>query len=87
MRESASTSRQLTNYAHNSDYEEYTRMYGVALLRACVEKRSGTTGVLDQRAGDRRGNEREGEPRMYEQGNIGTQPVNTEDTNGARDSK
>ena len=28
MREAASTSRQLTNYAHNSDYEEYTGMYG-----------------------------------------------------------
>ena len=27
MRESASTSRQLTNYTHNSDYEEYTGMY------------------------------------------------------------
>ena len=27
MRESASTSRQLTNYAHNSDYEEYTGTY------------------------------------------------------------
>ena len=26
MRESTSTSRQLTNYAHNSDYEEYTGM-------------------------------------------------------------
>ena len=28
MRESASISRQLTNYAHNSDYEEYSGMYG-----------------------------------------------------------
>ena len=28
MRESATTSRQLTNYAHNSDYEEYCGMYG-----------------------------------------------------------
>ena len=28
MWESASTSRQLTNYAHNSDYKESTGMYG-----------------------------------------------------------
>ena len=28
MRESASTSRQLTNYAHNFDYEDYNGMYG-----------------------------------------------------------
>ena len=28
MRESASTSRQFTNYAHNSDYEDYRGMYG-----------------------------------------------------------
>ena len=51
-----------------------------------MEKRGGTTAVLDRRAGDRRG-KREREPRTYEQGNTGTRPVDTEDTNGARDSK
>ena len=58
---------------------------GVALLRACVEKRGGTTGVLNQRADDRRGKERD--PRTYDQRNTGTRPVDTEDANGARDSK
>ena len=35
----------------------------VALLRACVEKRGGTTGVLNRRAGDKRG-KREREVRL-----------------------
>ena len=71
---------------YNGSYQLGT-LAGVALLRACVEKRGGTTGVLDRRAGDRRGKERERDPRRYEQGITGTRPVNTEDTNGARDSK
>ena len=42
---------------------EVSRQHGVALLRACVEKRGGTTRVLNQRAGDRRG-KRESDARL-----------------------
>ena len=55
----------------------------IALLRACVEKRGRTTGVLNQRADDGRGKEKD--LRTYEQRNTGTWLVIAEDTNGRRD--
>ena len=57
----------------------------VALLRACVEKRGGTTGVLDRRAGDRRGKRKRRSLTYEQRKRTETRPVNAEDTNGYRD--
>ena len=55
---------------------------------ACVEKRGGTTGASNQRAGDRRGKrERERCPVTNEKRNTGTRPDDTEDAYGHRDEE
>ena len=48
-------------------------------------ERGGTTGVLNQRAGDRRGEERDRPAYVWAKKRAGTRPVNIEDTSGARD--
>ena len=57
----------------------------VALLRACVEKRGGTTGVLGRRASDRRGKRKRCSLTYERRERTETWPVNAEDTNGHRD--
>ena len=48
-------------------------------------ERGRTTGVLNRRAGDRRGKERERPAYVWAKKHTGTRPVNAEDTSGARD--
>ena len=64
----------LSRGVHTPDQVDLDSQHVVALLRACVEKRGGTMGVLDRRAGGRRGKRKERDPVMNEQRSTGTRP-------------
>ena len=64
------------------DYEDLARYRVVTRVRV---ERGGTAGVLDRRAGDRRGKERGTLAYVWAKKHTRTRPVDAEDTSGARD--